>query len=412
MAEAAAQKKMKGEEARLKIAIKDLNDKCDGDNGVNPSELWVSRKIATLAGYWSAFEKAHNAHVELLNLDDSVDAYEHYARVSQVHDEAVEKGRALIDSRQPPGPRRATVQEQYDLAASERKIVLTEVDGIVAEVVAHIEEKGEETPASLERQKVKLARAEELLKEAHVFTTTMAGLKPEHAERDMAEDGAKKIQVMGTIRQQLDALSLLATPAPVVAGTSAPGRDASYMYERRKLPSFGGARRDYPSFRREWQTNVSGKFSPEYELREIKQNTPAAVEPDLKNLKAMKDVWEFLDRKYGRTMELASELISGLQNFKPSNKAKSESAAFAELDREWTKVYNDLEEVGKLDVLNHEPTLRGFAQKLPSAEAKKAYINLRIKMLKESEDATPFAIGAGGNATVHEGREAAAAGAV
>ena len=103
--------------------------------------------------------------------------------------------------------------------------------------MAHVEENGEETPASLERQKEKLVRAEELLKEAHVFTTTMAGLKPEHAERDMAEVGAKKIEVMGTIRKQLDALSLLATPAPVGAGTSAPGRDASYMYERRKLPS-------------------------------------------------------------------------------------------------------------------------------------------------------------------------------
>ena len=194
---------------------------------------------------------------------------------------------------------------------------------------------------------------------------------------------------MGVIRKQLDALSLLATPA---AGVSAAGRDASYMYERRKLPSFGGARRDYPSFRREWQSNVTGKFSAEYELREIKQNTPAEVEADLKNLKAMKDVWDFLDRKYGRTMELASELISGLQNFKPSSKAKSESACFAELDREWTKVYSDLQEVGKLEVLNHEPTLRGFAQKLPSAEAKKAYIALRIKMMQECEDATPLTV--------------------
>ena len=40
-------------------------------------------------------------------------------------------------------------------------------------------------------------------------------------------------------------------------------------------------------------------------------------------------------------------------------------------------------------MLTHEPTLRGFAQKLPSAEAKKAYIALRIKMMQECEDATP-----------------------
>ena len=386
MAEEAAQRKMKAVETKLKVSIKDLNDRCDGDNGINPSELWVTRKIATLAGHWNSFEKAHTAYVELLTLDDTVEAFEHFGRMSKLYEDVVEKGNALIDSRRPPlaaAPHQATAQEQYDLAARERQTTVAEVDGIVAEVVSHVEEKGEETPASLQRQKEKLARAEELLNVAHVFTTTMAGLKPEHAERDLEADSAKKIEIMGVIRKQLDALSLLATPAP------AAGRDLSYMYERRKLPSFGGARRDYPSFRREWQTNVTGKFSAEYELREIKQNTPTEVEADLKNLKAMKDVWDFLDRKYGRTMELASELISGLQNFKPSNKARTESACFAELDREWTKVYSDLQEVGKLEVLNHEPTLRGFAQKLPSAEAKKAYIALRIKMTQECEDATP-----------------------
>ena len=391
MAEEAAQRKMKAVETKLKVSIKDLNDRCDGDNGINPSELWVTRKIATLAGHWNSFEKAHTAYVELLTLDDTVEAFEHFGRMSKLYEDVVEKGNALIDSRRPPlaaAPHQATAPEQYDLAAHERQTTVAEVDGIVAEVVSHVEEKGEETPASLQRQKEKLARAEELLNVAHVFTTTMAGLKPEHAERDLEADGAKKIEIMGVIRKQLDALSLLATPAPA-ASISAAGRDVSYMYERRKLPSFGGARRDYPSFRREWQTNVTGKFSAEYELREIKQNTPTEVEADLKNLKAMKDVWDFLDRKYGRTMELASELISGLQNFKPSNKAKSESACFAELDREWTKVYSDLQEVGKLEVLNHEPTLRGFAQKLPSAEAKKAYIALRIKMMQECEDATP-----------------------
>ena len=53
-AEQAALRKMTAAETKLKVAVKDLNDKCDGDNGINPSELWVTRKIATL-------EKAHTA---------------------------------------------------------------------------------------------------------------------------------------------------------------------------------------------------------------------------------------------------------------------------------------------------------------------------------------------------------------
>ena len=139
-----------------------------------------------MAGHWSGFEKDHTAYVELLTLDDTVEAYEHFGRVSKLYEDVVEKGNELLDSRQPPrpvAPHIATAQEQYDLAARERQTTITEADGIVAEVVSHVEEKGEETPASLLRQREKLARAEELLNGAHVFTTAMAGLKPEHAWR-------------------------------------------------------------------------------------------------------------------------------------------------------------------------------------------------------------------------------------
>ena len=157
-AEQAALRKMTAAETKLKVAVKDLNDKCDGDNGVNPSELWVTRKIATLANYWTGFENAHTSYVELLDLEASVEAFEHFGVVTQLHDDVVEKGKALIDSRQAPTPRRATIQEQYDVAAHERQTTFEEVEGIVAEVVSHVEEKGEETPASLQRQKEKLAR--------------------------------------------------------------------------------------------------------------------------------------------------------------------------------------------------------------------------------------------------------------
>ena len=389
MAEKEAYTKKASAETRLKVAMRDLSEKVDQDNGTAPTEQFLSRSIATLATHWKSFEDAHNAHVELVNLEAAVPLYEAYGRVASRYDEVVEKGEALRTSRLPQAPvaRPATLQEQYDLASGMRETTFGEVDDIIASVADYFKEKREETATSLENQRQELRKAEQLLKEARVYTDTMAMVMPEHAVRDRAADSAKEREGMRLISEQMKVLSLLSTAAlPVTGGAS---RDSSYMYSRRPLPSFGGARRDYPSFRREWQSNVTGKFSAEYELREIKQNTPAEVEPDLKNLKAMKDVWEFLDRKFGRTMELASELINGLHNFKFSTKARTESARFAELDREWTKVYYDLEEVDKLDALNHEPTLTGFAHKLPSVDAKKAYGELRIKMGHECRQATP-----------------------
>ena len=103
---------MKAAKTKLKVSVKDLNDKCDGDNGINPSELWVTGKIGTLASHWSGFEKTHTSYVELLDLDATVEAFEHYGRVNQLYEDVVEKGKVLIDSRQAPTPRRATIQEQ------------------------------------------------------------------------------------------------------------------------------------------------------------------------------------------------------------------------------------------------------------------------------------------------------------
>ena len=392
MAEKTAYTMMASAEVRLKVAMKGLDENITQENGTTPTEQNLSRTLATLKTHWSSYENAYNAYIELMNLEDAVPLLESHGRVSRQYDEVVEKSNALMAVRVPPAPEQAaprqpTSQEQYDLASQMRENTFGEAGDIVKAVIDYCKDKREETATSLKHQKDELSKAEELLKEASLYTNTMAGLMPDHSARDYAADQTKAREVKRLVREQMNVLSLLSPATPPAATVSS--RDSSYMYERRKLPSFGGARRDYPSFRREWQGNVTGKFSAEYELREIKQNTPSEVEPDLKNLKSMKDVWEFLDRKYGRTMELASELISGLHNFKFSSKARTESAKFAELDREWTKVYYDLEEVGKLDALDHEPTLNGLAHKLPSIEAKKAYGNLRIKMVGECEKSTP-----------------------
>ena len=45
--------------------------------------------------------------------------------------------------------------------------------------------------------------------------------------------------------------------------------------------------------------------------------------------------------------------------------------------------------MGELDALDHKPTLTGLSRKMPTDDAKKAYIDLRIKMLEECENAVP-----------------------
>ena len=109
----------------------------------------------------------------------------------------------------------------------------------------------------------------------------------------------------------------------------------------------------------------------EYELREIQDRVPKEVGPDLKNLKSMNTVWEFLDKEYGSVMELTKELISSLVDFKYGDKTKGNYQKFQELYRMWTSVHNDLQEAGELGALEHKYILSQVAVKfLPDSRSK------------------------------------------
>ena len=57
-----------------------------------------------------------------------------------------------------------------------------------------------------------------------------------------------------------------------------------------------------------------------------------------------------------------------------------------ELWRLWNEVCADLRELGKLSVLNHEPTIAAVGNMLPSYSAMDRYIELRLRRLEQDYD--------------------------
>ena len=99
---------------------------------------------------------------------------------------------------------------------------------------------------------------------------------------------------------------------------------SQYLYEKRPFPQFDGQNRNISSFRRKWTETVTDRYPPEFELREIRMCTPKVIQPDIKNLKNVSKVWEFLDQEYEKLLELTSELVDSLTNFQFSKEAKNE----------------------------------------------------------------------------------------
>ena len=57
-----------------------------------------------------------------------------------------------------------------------------------------------------------------------------------------------------------------------------------------------------------------------------------------------------------------------------------------ELSRIWNEICANLQELDKLEALNHEPTISAMGGMLPSLASKNRYIVLRLRMLGEGYD--------------------------
>ena len=79
-------------------------------------------------------------------------------------------------------------------------------------------------------------------------------------------------------------------------------------------------------------------------------------------------------------------MVRRLLAFKVSKEAKTKADKFMELSRIWNEICADLEELGKLEALNHEPTISAVGGMLPSHASKNRYILLCLKMLAEGHN--------------------------
>ena len=101
----------------------------------------------------------------------------------------------------------------------------------------------------------------------------------------------------------------------------------------------------------------------------------------------MEEIWALLDDEYGKDSELTSERVDHLHNFQYSKSAITEASKFKELHKCWSTVYSDLEYVGKQQILDHAPTIKGFITKLPSKAMGERYVAMakELKIKKEKD---------------------------
>ena len=420
MAELAAKNGRIAAEERLLLSLEHLTTVVDAEAAGGRTVASLSRHLTAARNKWTAYDQAHFSYMEKIKEeDDKVAERAAYKAQDTAASQLFERAEVVLDGLKETAAAAVAPQVDNNLLFTITEVeqgnlydeAKTELDSVKACLAIEVDAEGAvKTKQELEVLSNEVDGALEQMAAAALITKQMIKLQPAQAVQILASEveKMKELKQAATNARRVIGARLSSAAEPersrsnsIISDGGSRGRgiNDTYQYKRREKPTFDGQKRNYPSWKREWEEGISGLMPENCEVREVKLHVPVEVEPDLKNLTSMKEVWAILDSRYGKAMELTQELISGLQCFTFSKQATNSSSKFMELYREFVKVYNDLQQIGSLSVLDHDPTLCTLAKQLPSDDSKMRYAQLRILRLAENDRAREVAA-ASGNAPV------------
>ena len=99
----------------------------------------------------------------------------------------------------------------------------------------------------------------------------------------------------------------------------------AFRFERRSLPKFKGTLREYPTFKKDWISQVSPVYSEEAQLYELRGLVPERVKVDVEKFTSIAQFWDFMDTEFGNKDELVRDRLAYLRNYKHPKEARSDS---------------------------------------------------------------------------------------
>ena len=385
----------------LQSSLKLLEDYLQKDTATQ-LEAVLARNIGVVTKAWEDFRVAHEEYVQLKKPEGDeviteLSLYQDmFTQVQDMEDKATELS---VNLKSPDTT--FLLETARDRVEVQKKWINQQLDSVEVKltdtVTAHSKAGLQEFRNGV--KETELAVSDKLM---NLYEERMK-VEPSDMRSNVKEERDRyNLTVQTKIREIVslitDKMANLVTGETVVHGVASTGATVhsgsvgggQYYYERTPLPKFDGKKRNYPTFCRDWQSCVGTRFDATYQLREIRKRVPSEVEPDIKNLKTMSEVWRILDNEYGQPMEISSDAVRSLREFQFSNKSRTDHQKFTELFGRYNEVKADLEEIGMVHNLSHEPTINEIVRKLPSRTSKTEYVKMRSDLL--SEDHTELEI--------------------
>merc|ERR1711867_119431 len=196
----------------------------------------------------------------------------------------------------------------------------------------------------------------------------MGTLVGEVFETDTAETSSYN-ELEHQVLMKLNKLKALYPQLSPTAATPTPtsvNKSGHFRFERRSLPKFGGALRDYPTFKADWTTQVAPSYDVAAQLYELRGLVPESVKVNVEKFTTMEQFWTFMDAEFRNKTELVRDRLKYLKEYKHPKDLRSYAQRFHGMFARFNEVYSDMEKVGSLDLMNHPASLQEFMKLLPT----------------------------------------------
>ena len=155
------------------------------------------------------------------------------------------------------------------------------------------------------------------------ISTREAGTLLDPAEKPLVQSDYQALNRSTLARVRKACLKMSTSPMPAnTASTNSASLEGSggrsnisfarSYFQRQPFPKFSGESRDYLAFRKEWRETVTPSHDETFQLCEIRRAVPSKLQPDLKNLRSMNEVWAVLDEEFGQVLDNVSGLVRRL----------------------------------------------------------------------------------------------------
>lgn len=319
MAEEAAHQKVGLKGKRLSNIINTVKQALNQATDTTPTKSFLGRQLATMKEVWTEYKDVTLKLIEVARPENQQALQRAFDKADVDYTAQRDAAKAHLERIRVPDEEEPV---DYTAIALDNKRQLNHLFEAVEEGLVDANADAEKPPTdALQCHLESLLKSDDReLEVAFLLTNELAELELDQTETHYNTHQVKKKDILARVCKCRSKMS--STPVPGSRSSSSPSHSIQssshqdnrsqlnpcILFQKQSFPKFSKKQRIYIGLWKEWKEIVAPTQN-EYQFRQIRLAVPTQIQPNIKNLKNMKKVWEVLDEDFGQILKKVSGLV-------------------------------------------------------------------------------------------------------